>query len=607
MIKPRYTRRKHQFKGIPVVPGVAMGRVHLKFRDTTVLSDRRIEAADVPRELELLQEALRQAKTELLTDREQVAKKFCELEATIFDTHLAILDDKSLIGKIQHQISQDKKPVEVVVSVIVEGYYQALAMVHDEHIRERAADIRDVGRRLLASIRDLKLAASGKKKSTDRVAISAEPGDIIFARELLPSDVTGLERAGIGGVVSEMGNARNHSAVLLRANGIPTVMGVEGLAGVLRDGDFVIVDGSSGQVFVNPKETIVKDYRGLLEHYEQYRDLLQTEVALPARTTDSESLRIGANISKPSDVDLIHMYNLDDVGLYRTEFDLIGRTSFPSEDDLYGIYRDAVERANDKVITIRTMDIVADKALPYVRLPDEENPAMGRRSFRLALDLEDYQMRQLRAMLRASAHGPMRILFPFITSIEDLRTASRMVRQAQRQLKDRKQAFASEVPIGMMVEVPAAAFAIEKFAREADFFSIGTNDLVQYVCAADRNQAEVQAWYKGYNPGVLALLKHIADAAGEHGVPFTVCGEMAGDPFYTMFLIGIGCRDLSMSPAQVPLVKKIIRSVNTRGAEGLARRALQYSAASQIRHLFQDTVEQILGQDLRPWVRDSGS
>ena len=183
-----------------------------------------------------------------------------------------------------------------------------------------------------------------------------------------------------------------------------------------------------------------------------------------------------------------------------------------------------------------------------------------------------------------------------------------MVRQAQRQLKDRKQEFAADViPIGMMVEVPAAAFAIEKFAREADFFSVGTNDLVQYVCAADRNQSEVSAWYKGYNPGVLALLKHVSEAAREHQVPLTICGEMAGDPFYTMFLIGIGVRDLSMSPSQVPLVKKIVRSVNTRGAEGLARRALQYSAASQIRHLFQDTVEQILGQDLRPWVRDNGA
>ena len=290
-----------------------------------------------------------------------------------------------MIGKISHQISNDRRPVEVVVSVIVEGYYQALAMVHDEHIRERAADIRDVGRRLLSSIRDLKNAASGRTSSDDKLPIEAEPGDIIFARELLPSDIPSFERSGIGGVVSEMGNARNHSAVLLRANGIPTVMGVEGLAGVLRDGDFVIVDGSSGLVHVNPKESVRSEYQVLLEHYRQYRDLLQTEVALPARTTDSELLRVGANISKPSDVDLVHLYNLDDVGLYRTEFDLIGRTSFPHEDELYRTYSEAVEKANGKAVTIRTMDIVADKALPYVRLPDEENPAMGRRSFRLAL------------------------------------------------------------------------------------------------------------------------------------------------------------------------------------------------------------------------------
>ena len=593
-------RRKHFYKGISVVPGVAMGKVHLKFRQVQMLSDRTITAADVPRELEILAEAVRRSKEDLLVARSRVAVEVGELEATIFDTHIAILEDRSLMRKIHDQVKRDLNPVESVVSVIVEGYYKTMRMVDDENLQERAADIRDVGMRLLETIIKLKQQGASLEQAIDQ---EVPIGDIVFGRELLPSDIATLERRKVTAVITEAGNGRGHAAVMLRAMGVPTVMGVEDIAEVLKDGDFVIVDGSAGTVFVNPRKDIIDSYTKTLKDYQTFQDLLGAEVNLPSRTTDNHEMSLLANISKRSEVDLCNLYQMDGVGLYRTEFHLMVRSSYPDEETQFNVYRDVVEGAHNKPITIRSMDIGSDKQLSYLKLPEEENQALGRRSIRLAFDLEDFQLTQLRAILRAGMYGNVQLMFPFITSVEDIRLAKRMLRQAKRQLDQRGIAYPKKIPVGMMVEVPAAALSLEQFVREVDFFSVGTNDLVQYVCAADRNEPEVAAWYKGYNPGVLRLLKQVVETANNAGKPLTICGEMAGDPFYTMFLVGIGAKRLSMSAPQVPLVKKIIRSINIGGAQRLVDRAMQYSSTSQIRHLFQDTVEQILGRDLTAWTR----
>jgi len=594
------TRRKHFFRGVPVVPGIAMGRVHLKFRKTQVLSDRSIEPEEAERELELLSEAVRRSKEQLLAARKKVAREIGDLEATIFDTHIAILEDRTFFSKISDTVLRDKKPVEVVVSVVVEGYYQAMSMVRDELLRERAADIRDVGMRLLDNIHALKSQDTALMRAINE---EVPEGDIVFSRELLPSDITTLERRHVAGVVTEAGSGRGHCAVMLRALNIPTVMGVDGLATIVRDGDFIIVDGSTGSVLINPRKEVVKSYQEALQDYQQYRSLLTSEVDLGSCTTDGHQVHLLANISKLGDIELAEMYRMDGVGLYRTEMELMSRSTFPDEDEQYQIYRGIVEAMGDKPLTLRTMDIGPDKNFAYLKIPQEESHSLGLRSIRIAFELEEFQLTQLRAILRAAVGGKVQLMFPFITTVEDIRQAKRLLRQAQRQLDERGEDYAKDIPVGMMVEVPAAAFSLDKFVREVQFFSVGTNDLVQYVCAADRNLAEVAPWYKGYNPGVLRLLKDIVDTARAHNRPLTICGEMAGDPFYTMFLVGIGVNDLSMSAPQIPLVKKIIRSINMSGACRLMERALQYSSGGQISHLFQDTVEQILGRDLSAWTR----
>jgi phosphoenolpyruvate-protein phosphotransferase len=599
-------RRKAVFKGLGVVPGIAMGVVRLKFRQTQVLSDRTITQKEVLRESERLTEAVRLSKTQLLELRAKVQREIGELEAVIFDAHLAILEDQGFLRKIHAQVQHDLKPVEVVVSQIVEGYYRAMSMVEDEHLRERSADIRDIGRRLLDNLAKLK---DGKDKEKDEEEFPgdeetpSEEGDVIFARELLPSDLVALERHHCQAVICETGSDRGHAAVMLRAMNVPSVMGLTGLAENLADGDYVIIDGTNGTVIVNPKKDVLDSFAKTKREFENYRTQLRAEVELPAVTTDGHAISLLANVSKHSDIDLAKLYNVDGIGLYRSEFYLMVGNSFPSEDDQYWVFREAVEKMGGKPVTIRTMDLGSDKKLSYLHLADDETHGLGRRSIRLVPELEEYQLIQLKAILRASAFGKIRLMFPFITSLEDLRLAKRLVRTARRDLDLAKRKYDPNLPIGMMVEVPAAALSLDKYVREVSFFSVGTNDLTQYVCAADRNHADVAPWFKGHNPGMLALLKLIVDTTKAHNGDLTVCGEMAGDPFYTMFLLGIGITQLSMPAPQVPLVKKIIRSVNLSGAQNLAHRALQYTSTSQIRELFATTVQQILGRDLSGWSR----
>ncbi len=595
-----HKRKRGQFRGIPVVPGIALGVVRLKFRRTQVLSDRTIEAGEVARECDRLAEAVRLSKAQLLEDRAKVARDVGEVEATIFDAHIAILEDQKTLQKMRDQVARDLKPVEVVVATIVEGYYRVFKDLPDANIRERAADIRDVGRRLLDNL--ARLIKPGSDAETEAELEPGDEGDIIFAREVLPSDLAQLERQHCQAVVCETGSDRGHAAVMLRAMNVPAVMGVAGIADQIEDGDFIVVDGSNGTVLLNPPRSIIDSYTTTKQQFRHYESMLKAEVDLPAVTTDGQEVRLLANVSKHSEIDLAKLYKVDGIGLYRSEFNLMMAANYPDEEEQYWIYREAVQKMDGRPVTIRTMDIGADKRLPYVKLNDQDHHALGRRAIRLVSELEEFHLIQLRAILRASAHGPIRLMFPFITSLEDIRLAKRLVRSARRGLDLARRRYNADLPIGMMVEVPAAALSLDKFMREVSFFSVGTNDLTQYVCAADRGNPDVAPWYKSHNPGVLSLIKMVVDSAKAHNAELTICGDMAGDPFYTMFLLGIGATNLSMAAPQVPLVKKIIRSVNLTGAQNLATRALSLTSTGQIRETFATTVQQILGRDLSNWA-----
>ena len=371
--------------------------------------------------------------------------------------------------------------------------------------------------------------------------------------------------------------------------------GVEGLAENLKDGDLVIVDGGAGVVLVNPRDEVIDEYRAIQREDSDFRAALLRDAQECCATTDGRDIHLFINISQAEELQRRSSEVADGVGLYRTEFELMNRDAFPDEEALYQVYRQVVEQCGKRSLTIRTMDIGSEKKLNYLKMPDEENHALGLRSIRLASRIEEYQQLQLRAILRAAYQANVRVMFPFITTVEDIRLAKRMLRQAARQLKAEGVPFKEKIDVGMMVEVPAVALSIDRFAREVQFFSVGTNDLTQYVCAADRNQAEVANWYKGHNPGMLSLLKSIVDTAKKYDRDLTICGEMAGDPFYTLFLLGIGVRNLSMSAPQIPIIKRLIRSVDYPGARNVAERALRMGTTTQVRNLFADTVERILG------------
>ncbi len=309
-----------------------------------------------------------------------------------------------------------------------------------------------------------------------------------------------------------------------------------------------------------------------------------------------------SNIGHLSEVSIAKTQNTDGIGLLRTEIDLMMREEFPSEEEQYHFFKNLIRQIDGKPVTIRTMDLGYDKQVAFLTFPDEVNSALGKRSFRLALDLETYQITQIKAIMRAAAYGDVKLMFPFITSIEDIRAAKRLMRKARRELEAENRRFDPELPVGMMVEVPAAAYHLDRFAREVQFFSVGTNDLVQYLCAADRNNPDMSPWYRGYNPGVLRFLNFVIQTAKQLNRPLSLCGEMAGDPLYTLFLVGCGVNDLSMSNPQVPLIKKIIRGTSVENACRIQQRALEMTTCRQIHDLFVRETEKILGTDIAYWT-----
>lgn len=592
-------RKPKQFKGIAVCSGVAIGRVRILFRRTAAMSDRTLEKNEVETELMRLHEAVRASKEQLMVARRKVAQEIGEVEASIFDTHIGMLDDQNLIARIEDSVRRELKPVEVVVSIIVEGFYNALSSSEAQTIRERAADIRDVGIRLLDNLHRFR-TGSRAEASVEQGALQ---GDILFARDLLPSDISTIQRSQVTGVFTECGNGRGHSAILLRALNMPCVMGVHGIAETLNDGDRIIVDGGQGIVHINPSPAKIEEYTKTRAEYEDWRGSLAIDAELPVATRDGHLIKVLCNASSPQDIQIaLKEQRADGVGLLRTEVGLMLAETYPSEDDQYKVFKEMLQILGGRQLTIRIMDLGADKTVPYIHLPQTDTGALGLRSFRLAGHLEEHMLIQIRAILRAAVHGDVRLLLPFITNVEDIRQAKRLVRIAERQLDEAGRKYNAKTPLGMMVEIPAAAMSLESFAKEVDFFSVGTNDLTQYLCAADRNHPDVAPWYRGFHPGVLQFLDDLLQRAKRSGKPLTVCGEMAGDPLYTMFLIGIGVQELSMSSPHIPLIKKIIRSTDRTEARLLVERVSRLSSGAQVRELLKSSVETLVSHDLGYWL-----
>jgi phosphotransferase system enzyme I (PtsP) len=537
--------------GTVAYPGVANGAAvilqeRLGFAD--ILHE---DAIDSEVELRRLDSALEKTTIQTLFLEKRVAERLSESDAAIFHTHLMILEDRSFIEKLRNEIRQGHG-APYALEKVVAGYIEAFSRMDDAYLRERAADMEDIGRRLLAN-----LVGNG----SDHLLQIRHPG-ILVARQLLPSDMAALDAERILGIVTEVGEQNSHAVIMAKSMGISTLVAVRGLLKAVAPDDELILDANSGRLYINPPAAIRKEYRRLIADQSREQSRLEEFRERPARTADGTRITLRANIGLISDIEVAHRFGAEGVGLYRTEFPYMARGDFPNRDDQYELYRRVVEGFAGQPVTIRTLDIGGDKVLPYFAPPDEDNPFMGWRSVRVSLDNRDIFRTQIEAILMAAQHGPVRLLFPMISSLDEVRACRAVIAEAQSVLRRARLPHARNLPMGVMIEVPAAVRLVTRLAREVDFFALGTNDLIQYLLAADRNNPLVSKYYDPLHPAVLQAIAEVVANAASFNRNVCLCGEMATDPHNLLALLGMGLREFSMPAPYIPRTKAFLAGIS---------------------------------------------
>ena len=566
-------------KGTAVSAGVAQGTAYvLACGYGTAVPQRSIRASQVDGERVRLDSAVARAEAELLALQDDLREKIGPTQADIFGAQRLILGDAALRGRVLRTVQEKRVNVEAAVSEVFEDYTSNLESAPDGYLRGRAADIHDVGRRLLSAL------ATGPRSA--RAEIPA--GAIVVADELLPSVTARLQLDDVRAFVTVRGNKFSHSSILARSLGTPAVAGVPSALSQIKTGDRLIVDAVAGVVFVNPESSIEREYERLAADLKSSKERLRHLIDLSTVTLDGTTLPLLANVNKFSDTEAALLNKADGIGLYRTEFTFSIRSTFPTEDEQFEFLERAAERMHPRKLVFRLVDLGGDKILPYFPLPPSRNPSLAERGIRLLLRHVDLLKTQLRAFLRVSASHPVSILLPVVVGIEDVRQVREVVRQVQDELSAEGKRFDAAVPIGAMIEVPSAALMIRSLAKEVDFLSLGTNDLVQYVLAADREDETTASYYQPLHPAVLRLIESVVEGASSAGRELTICGEMAGDPLHTALLLGLGLRELSVAPGQMLEVKDAIRRTRLDEARRLAGKALELGSAGEVEALLNE-------------------
>jgi len=562
-------------RGIAVSPGVVVGIAHRV--DTVFGAAEPVLLADpglAPAEIERFDRAVALAATELGGFVAKVAQQLGADEAGIFQSHLEIVRDPSLLTKVHALIEGQHRTALSALQSVLQEYAARFARIEHDYFRERMADVRDVISRIGAHLATEQ--APGPKPGGD------EP-IILVAHELLPSQAMSLGDLEIAGIVTETGGGTSHAAILARSRGIPAVSGVVGITAEVRSGDPIVVDGRDGMVIVRPDAGTIAAYRKLQREFFDLKDRLVLNRDQEAVTGDGARIELLANINNLADVRAAQGVGATGVGLFRTEYLFLTHQDVPDEEEQYEYYRGVIEEAPDRTVTIRTLDLGGDKTVPYLGRRNEANPFMGWRSIRLSFEHPRLFERQIRAILRAGRHGKVSMLFPMIATLEELRHVNRLVEESRKNLRREGIPFGEDVKTGVMVEVPAAAVCIDAILRETDFISIGSNDLIQYLVAADRDNPKVAHLCEPLSPAIFRVLQMVLDACQQTGTPVTVCGEMAGQPRSVLVLFGMGLRRFSMSPAFLPSIKALLASVTTPQAERFAHHVLQLKTSEEIR------------------------
>jgi len=564
--------------GIGVSPGVAIGEVHLINRAPMAGFERSIREADVEDEIAAFRKAIQLSKQQLNDVRSRVSDQRLAEHLYIIDTHLLILDDKMLVDDTIAAIRERRINAEGALKLTLEKVQNVFSGIEDDYLRERFSDIEAVVERVL---RNLMGESLQPLRSIDRKVI-------VVAHGLSPADTLQIDRKHLLGFVTDVGGSTSHTAIFARSLGIPAVVGLETATSMIPGGTPVIIDGSSGMVILNPSQETFREFlkkRQLFEYQE--RELLGLK-DLPGESLDGRRVILRGNVELQGEILLAKSHGAEGVGLFRSEFLFLGRVLPPDEEEQYAAYRDIAEQMAPHEVTIRTLDVGGDKFVPHINLLDEANPALGLRAVRFSLAERQLFRSQLRAIARASAHGRVRVMVPMISGLAEVRICRQVLLEVQAELLREKLAFDPDMPLGIMIETPAAVLIADLLANEVDFFSVGTNDLIQYCLAVDRGNEHVAYLYQPLHPVVLRALKLCCDAAGRAGIGISICGEMAAEPLYAAILLGLGYTELSMNPPCLPRVKRVLRRLEYTECQLLMEELLELPTAEQVTRRVED-------------------
>jgi len=561
------------YHGIAVSAGVCRGKVLVLHRARHIISRREIPADDVPAEIKRFEHVLVRTRTQIKEVQRRVSQNMSDAEGDIFEAHLLMLEDRVVIDEVFRMIRDQKVNADFAYHTVADRYIAAMEQVEDDYLRERAADMKDLTGRVLDNLLEVKDQFDLKHLS--------EPC-ILVAHDLSPSTTAQLNKKLVLGFATDIGGKTSHTAIMARSLDIPAIVGLQTISDELETGDYALIDGYNGTVVINPTDKTLFEYGQLEKNKASLDEKLQEVLWLPAVTLDGKAIHLSANIEDQFDVEAVLQHGAEGVGLFRTEFLFINRDKLPGEEDQFQVYRQVAEALKPQQVIIRTLDLGGDKFSSSLQLAKEMNPFLGWRAIRFCLAQPEMFRAQLRAILRASAAGNVRMMYPMISGLDEWNRATALLEQCKAELRAEKIPFDEQMDVGAMIEIPSAVLIADALAKRVKFFSIGSNDLIQYTLAADRTNEKVSHLYEPTHPAILRLIKMTVDASHNHGIWTGVCGEIGGDPVLVPLLIGLGVDELSCAPAVIPEVKYMIRRIKLTEAQALAEASLQCESPSEI-------------------------
>jgi len=558
--------------GIAASPGISIGRVFIWDSEEYTISKHFVTENKIALEITRFEEALIKTRSEILEIQKKISREMGVEHAEIFNAHLLVLEDRMLIEEVINKIKKEKVNVEHSFVVILKKYADIFSKMDDEYLRERLVDIQDVGKRIIRNL-------LGKQKQS---LLEIKEKVIVVATNLSPSDTALMHKENVISFATDMGGRTSHTAILARSLEIPAVVGLKTLSQEVQNGDIIIIDGNNGKVIINPTKIVIKKYQSEKKKFLNFEKGLSKLKSLPAITKDGYKVIVAANIEFPEEIESVIAHGAEGIGLYRTEYMYLNRSDIPTEEEHFQAYKKVAQAMKKSTVVIRTMDIGGDKFVSHLDIPNEMNPLMGRRAIRFCLARPDIFKTQLRGILRASVYGNLKIMYPMISGLNELRQANEILHETMSELRRKRVSFNKDIDIGIMIEVPSAALVADILAKEVSFFSIGTNDLIQYALAVDRINEKIAYLYEPAHPAVLRLINSIITVGHEAGIWVGMCGEMASEPLFSLVLLGLGLDEFSASAVAVPEIKKVIRSVNVKQVKEVSRELLKLSSSEEI-------------------------